>query len=45
VARQDVFGKGVGLAGLGEAGRPEPLYNMSSKLVICIIFASGPRIG
>ena len=39
VARNDVFGKGVGLAGL------QPLHNTSPKLVICIIFASRLQIG
>ena len=38
-ARQDVFGKGAGSAGL------YPLHNMSLELVICITFASGLRIG
>ena len=39
VARQDVFGKCARPAGL------QPPHDTSSKLVICITFASGLRIG
>ena len=39
VARQDVFGRGAGPAGL------QPLQNTSPKLIICITFVSGLRIG
>ena len=39
VARNDVFGKGVGPAGL------QPLHNTSPELVICITFGSRLRIG
>ena len=39
VARQNVFGRGAGPAGL------QPLHDTSPKLVICITFASGLRIG
>ena len=39
VARQNVFDRGAGPAGL------QPLHDTSPKLVICITFASGLRIG
>ena len=45
VARNDVLGKGVRPAGLGEAGRLAASAQHESELVICITFASRLRIG